>query len=50
MNGLGTDLEGVGALSRVLKQTVEWIEEKSRDTEEKFPLRPTIVEPVSGQV
>ena len=50
MNGLGTYLEGVRALSGVLKQTVEGIEEETRDFEEKLSLRSAIVEPVSGQV
>ena len=50
MNGLGTYLEGVRALSGVLKQTVEGIEEETRDFEEKLSLRSAVVEPVSGRV
>jgi hypothetical protein len=50
VNGLGTYLEGVRALSGVLEETVERIEEKTRDFEEKLSLGSAVVEPVSGQV
>ena len=42
---LGTDLDCVGAMRRVFKQSIVWVEQLPRYFEEKLTLRTTIVKP-----